>query len=134
MNIHDAVYHGIRHQIRRVLERMTEDQIDAGLTAFEDGASCWSSCFFARAFPQLHLDTVRNPTKTIADFLAIGTNVPVRIVWTLFDGVGKDVFGSMTKEQLRAFIYAARDERRPQEVMDLLKSLNESTIQELANV
>lgn len=120
-DVRDLFYHGVRHQIRRVLDAMGTDRIDAGLTAFEDGASNWASCFFARAYPELRFYSTPQAEYAIAEALGMGTNrVPMRIVYRTFDGYGID----MTKEQLRSFIEAIRDESRPDEVLDLLRSID----------
>ncbi len=136
MNINDLVYHAVRQQVRRVLTAMSNDQIELGLTAFEDGGSNWSECFFARALPELNLAcclTDFRATQMIANRLNIGSNVPVRIVWTLFDGVGEQDSASMTKAQLRSFIEAVREDRRPDEVRALLASLTPTQMQEFAD-
>jgi hypothetical protein len=123
-DVQDLFYHGIRQQIRRVLTLLGEERVDKGLTAFEDGASNWSSCFFARAFlPERiygELDVCRllNLTSTTTKH---GYNVvPVRIVYRTFDGCST----LMTEDELKEFIVSVRDESRPDEVMKLLRSIN----------
>lgn len=126
-DVRDIFYHGIRQQIRRVLDAMGDERIDKGLTAFEDGASNWQHCFFARAFKG-ELDLMAgNPEYQLAKALGFGTNrVPVRIVYNIFDGNGLD----MTKDELKQFITAVRDESRPEEVLQLLKSLDMDKVTE----
>lgn len=119
-DVRDLFYHGMRQQIKRVLDAMGEERIDNGLTAFEDGGSNWSACFFARAFPELNLNSF-NPEAQIARALGMGDNkVPMRIVYHTFDGASH----YMTKDQLKQFIVDVRDEKRPSEVMQLLRSIN----------
>lgn len=100
MNLQDAYYHGIRQQVRRVLESMTDLQIEKGLTAFVDGASTWSHCFFARALRgDTDLDRCRDPEQEIMRVLKINSPIPVRIVYCTFDGLGV-----MKKDELMDFI------------------------------
>lgn len=87
MNLQDVFYHGIRDQIRRVLTRMSDLEIERGLTAFEDGSSSWSHCFFARACPDLGLDHGLPEQKLMAHF-GLPSPVPIRIVYQTFDGAG----------------------------------------------
>lgn len=119
MDVRDIFYHGMRSQIRRVLDAMGPERIDKGLTAFEDGASNWGQCFFARAYPELRLMGYQ-PELQISQALGMGDNrVPMRIVYHTFDGASH----FMTKQQLRNFIEAIRDESRPSEVLDLLRQI-----------
>lgn len=125
MNVQDIYYHGVRDQIRRVISKMTEDQLDRGMTAFENGASNWSHCFFARALRgEVNLDNYRDggPEQKIMRVLGIDTPVPIRIVYCTFDGLGR----TMTRKQLAQFIEDVRDESRPQEVLDLIKGIDYS--------
>lgn len=125
MDIRDAFYHGVRHQVRRVLEAMGPERIERGLTAFENGASNWSHCFFARAYPELSLNSGRAEFQ-VAQALGMGTNrVPMRIVYTLFDGVGSKT--TMTKGDLRKFIEGFLDEKRDPEVQKAIDDLIRST-------
>lgn len=103
MNLQDVFYHGIRDQIRRVLKQMSDEEIDRGLTAFEDGQSSWSQCFFARACPALELDAGRPEQKLQAHF-KLPTAVPIRIVYCTFDGLGV----TMKREDLAKFIREVR--------------------------
>lgn len=119
MNIQDIQYHGVREQVSRVLKLMTNDEIDAGLTAFEDGASSWSACFFARALPALHLDAGQ-PEQKLMDHFNFRTVIPIRMVYCTFDGAG----AQMTAQALRQFIEAVRDDRRPAEVNEILRQID----------
>lgn len=118
-DIQQAYYHGIRQQIRRVVQALGPNRTDDGLTAFVDGASSWSSCFFARALPELNLDHSKNPSEAIRVELGLETMIPVRITWNTFDGCGV----TMSKDDMRKFIEDIIDETRPQEVLDILRSL-----------
>ncbi len=115
-NIQDLFYHGIRQQIRRVLVLLGEERTDKGLTAFEDGSSDWSHCFFARALAPARL----NDEWCVARELGIDTVIPIRIVYRTFDGQGRWI----NRDELKKFIEAVRDESRPSEVMELLKSID----------
>lgn len=118
-DVRDLFYHGMRQQIRRVLDALGPERIDKGLTAFETGASNWSACFFARAFPEINLNH-GNAELRVAQALGMGDNrVPMRIVYHTFDGASH----FMTKQQLRDFIENIRDESRPSEVLELLKQI-----------
>lgn len=119
-NIRDAYFHGVRQQLRRVIQALGPDRTDDGLTAFIDGASSWSSCFFARALPGLELDLSSDPSEDIRRELKLETKVPVCITWNTFDGCGV----TMSKDQMQQFIQDVLDETRPQEVMELLAGLN----------
>lgn len=111
-DVKDLFYHGVRHQITRVLKAMGEDRISLGLTAFENGASTWSACFFARAYPEVNL-TWADPEAKIAELLGMpGNKVPMRIVYRTFDGVGI----TMTKDAMLQFIRAFLDEGRDEKV------------------
>lgn len=102
-DVRDLFYHGIRQQIRRVLTAMGDKRIEAGLTAFENGASNWSACFFARAYPELQLGVGGNPELQISRALGMGQNVmPMRIVYSLFDNIGRGK--TMSKSELNAFV------------------------------
>lgn len=124
MDIRDAFYHGIVHQVRRVLDLLGPDRTDKGLTAFEDGASSWSQCFFARALAP----NVLHGEEDVARILGLysrstkhGFNlVPIRIIWHTFDSM-PSVF---TREQLQKLIVDIRDESRPKELMDFLRTLD----------
>lgn len=110
-------YHAIRQQLRRVLGKMTEEQIDAGLTAFEDGSRNWSQCFFARAL-RPH---VLHSEYDVVRILGLESPMPVRILYTMFD----QAHGSrMTSSELYQFLASVRDESRPDEVNKLLRSMN----------
>jgi hypothetical protein len=127
VNVNDAFYHGIRHQIRRVLEKLGDERIDAGMTAFEDGASNWSQCWFARA---LAPERLRDETD-VARILGFkngsgGWNlVPVRIIYRTFDGCST----LLTRDELAKLITDIRDESRPSEVMQLLRSINYTNVE-----
>jgi hypothetical protein len=118
-NVKDLFYHGVRDQITRVLKAMGEDRISQGLTAFENGASTWTACFFARAYPEVNL-TMVDPEAKIADLLGMpGNKVPMRIVYRTFDGAGI----SMTKQGMLDFIRGFLDEQRPAAVNEAIDSI-----------
>lgn len=124
MDFNDAYYHGVLHQVKRVLTAMTDEQIDTGLTAFEDGSSDWGNCFFARAFNQGYRQGHHEPEAWLAKQMGFGTNkIPVRIVYSLFDGVGRQMF---TKSMLYELISNIRDGRRPEEVLAIIKGIDYS--------
>lgn len=134
-DVQDLFYHGIRQQIRRVLDAMGEERIDKGLTAFEDGDSDWSNCFFARAFKgEVDLALSRDPERAICEVLGLFTQrpegripnrLPVRIVYFTFDGNSTLI----TADEMKQFIIDVRDESRPDEVMRLLRSINYDDIE-----
>lgn len=106
-DVRDLFYHGIREQVRTVLVALGPERIEKGLTAFEDGASNWSNCFFARAVAgqcDLHKG---DPEKTLQKLLKLDSHMPVRITYNLFDGMA-DYHGmkgiSMSKDELKTFI------------------------------
>lgn len=116
----DAVQLGVEMQVKRVLEAMGEGRILDGITAFETGMSSWSACFFARAYPELNLDNVRSPENAVADALGMpGNRVPMRIVYTLFDGVGCG--RTMSKQDLLAFIRGFLDDKRSPDVQKAIE-------------
>jgi hypothetical protein len=117
MDVKDAFYHGARDQITRVLKAMGDDRISQGLTAFENGASTWSACFFARAYPEVNL-SISDPEMRIAELLGMpGNKVPMRIVYRTFDGAG------MTKRGMLEFIRGFLDEQRPKEMQDAIEKV-----------
>ena len=134
-NASDMIYHANLQQIRRVLKAMGPTRVDDGLTAFDDGASNWSDCFFARAFGRetasykrgsytsrvSYLQGAISPEYWIMSILGIPTPVPIRIVYQTFDGLNR---GMITKDNLRSFIESVLDETRPQEVLELIKSID----------
>lgn len=126
MNLQDVFYHGIRSQISRVLDAMTDAEIDRGLTAFVDGQKNWSHCFFARACPDLMLDHGHAERK-LQQHLGIPTPIPIRIVYCTFDGVGV----AMKRDELEAFIKSFRtaDGGVSPEVEELLKSIDYSKVE-----
>jgi len=128
MNLQDVFYHGVRQQLRRVLVAMGPERVDMGLTAFEDGASNWSNCFFARAYPDLELDNYHRDSKPewmLANELGFKTLLPIRMVYCTFDGAG----ATMTKDQLRKFVEDVRDDLRPDAVNELLRTLDFSKVE-----
>ena len=126
MNLNDAYYHGIRQQIRRVLNILGDERIDKGLTAFENGDSTWSQCFFARALAPERIYDEDDVCRILGLMHPAGypNRVPVRIVYRTFDGCSS----LMTHEQLQKFIEDVRDESRP-EVISLLRSINYSSVE-----
>lgn len=121
MNIQDIFYHGIRDQIRRVLTTMGPERVEKGLTAFVDGASSWSSCFFARAYPDLELSAF-DAEHQLMKTLGLRTTIPIRIVYCTFDGAGI----VMTKQQLRDFIQATLTESDTETVNKFLATIDYS--------
>lgn len=117
MNVQDIYYHGVRDQIGRVLNRMTPEQIDKGLTAFVDGASNWSSCFFARAIPGCGV--ADNPERFLMNVLQLPSVVPIRIVYRTFDGAGR-----MTKAELQKFITDMRSGDNAEESLVQLRKID----------
>jgi len=122
MNVNDIFYHGIRSQVRRVLGLLGDERIAKGLTAFEDGASSWSQCFFARALAPARLHSEDDVCRILDLRTTEGdlNRVPVRIIYRTFDGLSP----LMKKKELMDLIVAIRDESRPDEVMQLLRSIN----------
>lgn len=149
MDVRDMYYHGIRHQVRRVLVALGPERIEKGLTAFEDGKSTWSECFFARAFDNIALNQqqpgigqapswvkgqpkISQPEWTLMHLLGFNTHVPIRIVWNLFDQHDSwrhDTTQLMRKDVFRKFIEDVLDESRP-EVIKLLRSLNVQALED----
>jgi hypothetical protein len=129
-DIRDLYYHGIRQQIRRVLNKLGPERTEKGLTAFEDGASNWSECFFARALEgECNLGRHGDPSWQIANALEMDTVVPIKIVWHLFDGVGDGK--TMSKEELHQFVKAVASENLTedqQKVEDFLKTIDFSSV------
>lgn len=119
-DVRDLFYHGVRHQMRRVFQALGPERLDNAITAFEDGHSSWSDCFFARAFPELNLNSTPNPEKLLASKLGFSGITPIRIVWHTFDSLNH----YMTKSQMVDFVNAVRDDMRPAEVVELLRSIN----------
>ena len=134
MELNNLFYIGIRQQIRRVLNLLGPERTDMGLTAFEDGKSNWHECFFARALAKDAAFTSDRSEVGVARALGLVTNtgapnlVPVRIVYATFDGNSKLI----TRNELNEFIVAVRDGQRPEEVMNVLKSVDYSDVEKTA--
>jgi hypothetical protein len=126
MKLQDAIYHGIHDQIRRVLNIMGDERIDRGLSAFEDGASNWRECFFARAYSDYNLE--RDAEKRLMKAMGLNTPIPIRIVYQAFDGANS----WMSKAALYKFISDIRDESRPNEVLNVLKGMDFSTVESVS--
>jgi hypothetical protein len=126
MEVGNLFHIGIRQQIRRVLNALGPERTDMGLTAFEDGQSNWHECFFARALAKD--ETFINQRNEIGVAKALNlvyddgrpNLIPVRIVYATFDGNSKLI----TRQELNDFITAVRDGQRPEEVMDVLRSVD----------
>lgn len=119
MNVADIHYHGVRDQIRRVISKMTPEQLDAGMTAFQNGSSSWANCFFARAFGG-QTEAVDSPEKFLMEQLDLSTPVPIRIVYCTFDGLGK----TMTRAQLADFIRSVREGENLDQTLAVVKSID----------
>lgn len=123
----EAYYDGLRHQIARVMSALGPERVEKGLTAFENGASNWSHCFFARALaPEVRLhgeEDVARALNFTSPHSKNGLNlVPVRIVYRTFDGCSQ----WMTKDELRQLIRDIQCETKPlDEIADTLKGANE---------
>lgn len=140
MDYETAVYHGVRQNLRRVLNALGPERLELGLTAFEDGASSWTECFFARAFAneaRLGRTSVGHsidPTLHICILLndpGYKLKVPVKMLWHTFDS-SHSFFGGdkLKRTDLRKFIEDVLDESRPSEVMDLLRGINYDKVEE----
>lgn len=129
-DVKDLFYHGVRHQIGRVLNAMGEDRVRMGLTAFDDGAKNWSACFFARAYPELLLHSCGDPELAVSKKLGMGDNkVPMRIVYRTFDGLSS----SISREQMQAFMQSFLERQTmaevEPEVLELLRSIDYSNVE-----
>lgn len=121
-DVKDILYHGIRQQIKRVLVAMGPKRIEDGISAFETGASSWSACFFARAYPEVNLNFGK-PEERIAELLGMGTNkVPMRIVYHTFDGMNI----TMTKKGLLDFCRGFLDDQRDPDVQKAIDEVMRS--------
>jgi hypothetical protein len=121
-DVKDLFYHGTRQQIKRVLEAMGEERILNGITAFETGASNWSACFFARAYPEVNLN-IGDPELKIAGMLGMGTNkVPMRIVYRTFDSMSIVMTRKGLLDMIRGFLDEQRDPDVQSAITDLLKN------------
>jgi len=134
MEVNNLFYIGIRQQIRRVLNALGPERTDMGLTAFEDGASNWHECFFARALANDEVFKADRDETGVAKALGLlsenGTPnlVPVRIVYATFDGNSKLI----SRDELNEFIVAVRDGQRPEAVMEVLQQANYKDVNERA--
>jgi hypothetical protein len=131
MDVSLAFYHGIREQVRRVVLALGPERTDLGLSAFEDGHSSWSDCFFARALPDVNLN--REGEDGVARALKLfgktpsGLNlIPVRIVYHTFDNLSTVI----TKDQMKKLISDIRDESRDPELMALIRSIDYTGVEE----
>lgn len=147
-DVSTMIYHGVRQNVRRVLEALGPERIEKGLTAFEDGESNWDECFFARAFKgEAHLghpstalteaypavvkgrDFI-DPSKHICLLLNdpnLRMLVPVKMIWHAFDKMAGQHW---TRADLQQFVNDVLDESRPAEVIELIRSMSQSGITE----
>lgn len=140
MDIQTAFYHGIRHNIRRVLTALGPARVDKAMTAFDDGASNWNECFFARAFKgeldlSADLSTDKEfqwekqfpkadaPEIKIMAALDIPSVVPIRLVWHTFDSHSKLI----TREQLQKFVADVQNEAYAASADEFLKQFDFTT-------
>lgn len=131
MNVKDAFYHGIRQQIRRVLEAMGEERVAMGLTAFDTGASNWGSCFFARAYPEVKLGHKEDPEEQVATLLGMpGNKVPMRIVYKTFDGLSWTISKGALHEFIKSFLDEQRSAAVDASVEALLRSIDYSDVED----
>lgn len=131
MDIQDVFKEARYHHVRKVLQALGPDRVAKAMTAFENGASSWSECFFARALKDevdltnyitLPLDIqkrrISNPEYQIMQALGIETVVPIRLVWHAFDSHG------MTRKQLQAMIDEILDDQPSKETLDFINSID----------
>lgn len=140
-DVSTALYHGIRQNMRRVLVALGPERIEKGLTAFDDGASSWDQCFFARAFQgeaRLGMTADRryvDPSLHICQLLgdpAGNMLVPVKMIWHTFDKAQSFHAGKMmTQAEMKKFITDVMDEGTPVEVLQLIRDTNYSNIEEM---
>lgn len=125
MDVRDIYYHGIRHQVKRVLQAMGEQRVLDGISAFENGQHNWSACFFARAYPDLKLHEQSDPETVLMDKLDL-PRTPIRIVWHLFDNFGRGV--TMSQKELHEFVRGFLDDQRDpivqKNIEDLMRSMD----------
>ncbi len=127
MDLNAALYHGIIHQIRRVVTALGPERTDKGIDAFETGQSNWSHCFFARALADdVKLNEHGHRAEVVvAQHLGLVTTdgrpnlVPVRLVYQTFDSHSS----FLTRDALKKFIVDIRDESREPEVLALIKGI-----------
>lgn len=135
-DVSTMVYHGIRQNVRRVLEALGPERVEKGLTAFDDGESNWDQCFFARAFQGearlgRHNGGHIDPTNHICLLLGdpkLTLRVPVQLLWHAFD---KMAGPHWTREEMRKFVNDVLDESRPAEVIELLRSINVEAVEKM---
>lgn len=108
MDLSEVFYHGIREQVKRVVGLLGEERTEAGLTAFVDGASSWSHCFFARALAPERLSNELDVARILGLQREDGTYnlVPVRLVYRTFDSASTMI----TRDQLRTMLRDMIDE------------------------
>jgi hypothetical protein len=102
-----------------VLEALGPIRVAKGMTAFEDGSSDWSNCFFARAF-EGELNLTRYPEGQIKEALKFQTIVPIRFVWTAFDSAKST---GITRDGLIKLIHEVQQQEHSKAAEDFLKSI-----------
>lgn len=128
-DVSTMIYHGIRQNVRRVLVALGPERIEKGLTAFDDGASTWNDCFFARAFAGEaklghHNGRMMDPTNHICLLLddpKLTMRVPVKLTWHAFDQAAGPHW---TRGEMRKFVEDVLDESRPAELIQLLRGID----------
>ena len=129
MDLQTIFYHARIVHLRNVLTALGPVRVAKGMTAFDDGESNWSNCFFARAFKgELNLN--HNAEHRIQNALHLPTRVSIRFTWRAFDSA-KDT--GMTREALKDMIEKITAKTNDEAVDKFLASIefNESEPVEL---
>ena len=85
MDLKTVMYHGRIQLLRTMVDALGQNRLAKGLTAFDDGESTWSECFFARAFEgEMNLRS-RTAENQIKSKLGMKSIVPIRFTWQAFD-------------------------------------------------
>lgn len=126
MDISEVFYHGIREQVKRVVGLLGEERTEAGMSAFVDGASSWSHCFFARALMPERLGNEYDVARLLGLQRDNGTLnlVPVRLVYQTFDGLSSMISKDDLRTMLRELLEESYDDLRVPETSTTVKDAN----------
>lgn len=128
MNIQDIFSQSRTQMVRLVVNSLGPVRVAKGLTAFEDGKSNWGQCFFGRAFKDEAILHSYDAEETIMEITGIKTRVPIRFVWTAFDGLKAT---GLNRDQLKDLINNIVREENLKAVDDLLDSIDFDPTKEL---
>ncbi len=121
MNIQDAFAQARYQLLKQVITALGPERMAKAMTAFVDGRSSWSECFFARAF-EGEICLNKNPEQQIQDALGLPTKVAIRFTWTAFDSCQGTGIKRKDLEALCKRI--VEEDKMSDDIADFVRSVN----------